>query len=128
MSETLEARLKWFGSTNTGDVSATCREAAAELSRLRAEVATKDEMIAGVSRLARHHQARADAAAQALAQAREIVGECADDFHVCKQCGHQDDAATRESNLYLLLVDTLPSPQGTGHIEPVNASKDGGAK
>lgn len=38
-------------------------------------------------------------------QVRQILNECEEDFHVCDRCGHQDDEATKSSNLYLLLRD-----------------------
>jgi hypothetical protein len=34
---------------------------------------------------------------------REILDECQDDFHSCEACGHQDDNATRDSDLYIML-------------------------
>lgn len=41
------------------------------------------------------------------AQLRAIMSECENDFHVCEKCGHQDDNATRESNLYHLLDEEI---------------------
>jgi hypothetical protein len=38
---------------------------------------------------------------------RSILDECQDDFHVCEKCWHQDNNATKESNLYLLLRAAL---------------------
>lgn len=49
-----------------------------------------------------------DATTQEL---RKILAECAADFHVCSRCGHQDDNATCESNLYLLLAPILAEDQ-----------------
>lgn len=43
-------------------------------------------------------------------QLRSIMSECSDDFHVCSQCGYQDDDATRTSNLYLLLNELVSAP------------------
>ena len=40
-------------------------------------------------------------------QVRDILSECENDFHVCQTCGHQDDDATKTSNLYLLLRAAL---------------------
>jgi hypothetical protein len=46
-----------------------------------------------------------------LREIAEILGECENDFHRCKRCDYQDDDATRESNLFLLLKDRVP-PSG----------------
>ena len=72
-------------------------------------------------------QARAFAAesdAARLTQVKEILEECADDFHVCEKCGHQDDTATRTSNLYLLLEAALIGT-GDGWRTDLENAKDG---
>jgi hypothetical protein len=38
---------------------------------------------------------------------REILDECQDDFHRCSKCDHQDDDATKNSDLFLLLKGSL---------------------
>lgn len=38
---------------------------------------------------------------------RGVLDECENDFHSCDRCGHQDNNATKRSNLYLLLKDAV---------------------
>lgn len=53
---------------------------------------------------------------------REILDECQDDFHSCERCGHQDDNATKESDLYLLLRSAMAEQ------DPAPPANTGGEK
>ena len=53
---------------------------------------------------------------------RAILADCENDFHRCERCDYQDDNATKESNLYLLLKSLLDHQSGAASSEAVSDS------
>lgn len=43
-----------------------------------------------------------------------VLTECEDDFHRCERCDHQDDNATKHSDLFLLLRAAIKEQGGAG--------------
>lgn len=45
--------------------------------------------------------------AQVRTELQAMLDQCSDDFHVCDRCGHQDNKATANSNLFIMLDDAM---------------------
>lgn len=65
------------------------------------------DTIATLTKQALWQQEKIEELEKFLVAAREILNECADDFHRCSRCDHEDDDATKHSDLYLLLSGSL---------------------
>lgn len=65
-------------------------------------------LAAGYSRVAQSAR-RLEELEKFVISVREIIAECESDFNICPSCGHQDDTATKDSDLLLLLRASLRS-------------------